>query len=491
MKTNKKPVPVPPDISTAPDPDPAYLESLAGIMEANNIRADRITEPEPKAVEFPDIAKDYFLYGDRYIKAVCSRSEFSIMKTRENIIKRETGLSKEALEMFLTYIARSKQLSNYRVLRRTDINSDTVHYTYDPNAATFTVYYPAIAAKIQDNDLIENYLAATFGEYKDFIKKYIALYCYTDYRKTPTICLTGERGTGKNTFAEGIIGSIYPELSITNPDLSGAFNTYAESKAVIIDESSENAKEQYLTLKKLSGQTWLNINPKGLPHHTTRNNLNLLILSNEVHFIYVRSDELPKDESNNQFFIFRMKPVSTLDSGLQDKLKDRLGHYIRTELKQVFESLELELSKYRYGIPVPITPEARFLFATSKTETEQITDRIIERLLEIYEAGGDYNTAINEGFIPTAEIDKQFKDVKDQIGARHSNYTAVKKLLQTRDFITANARQKRNTWGIKNERLYCYEIGTEGKKMFQAIREKQAAINDTQERTISPDELPF
>jgi len=47
-----------------------------------------------------------------------------------------------------------------------------------------------------------------------FIKKYLAVYTYTSYRKLPTLVLKGERSNGKITFAE-MVADIYKPLLAT------------------------------------------------------------------------------------------------------------------------------------------------------------------------------------------------------------------------------------------------------------------------------------
>jgi phage/plasmid-associated DNA primase len=62
------------------------------------------------------------------------------------------------------------------------------------------------------NFLIEEYLDERFGQYKDFIKQWLAVFCYTNYKKLPHLILKGKRGTGKSTFSD-IVSDIFPGLS--------------------------------------------------------------------------------------------------------------------------------------------------------------------------------------------------------------------------------------------------------------------------------------
>jgi len=71
-----------------------------------------------------------------------------------------------------------------------------------------------------------------------------------------------------------------------------------------------------------------------------------------------------------------MKPHAAFDANLQRKLIDRLGYYIRTELKTVYDSLNF--AGFRYSISVPITDEERKLFNNSVTDIEAEADRVVD-----------------------------------------------------------------------------------------------------------------
>src|SRR5690606_12136176 len=128
------------------------------------------------------------------------------------------------------------------------IESAESDYEVDQLNGIITVKLKALREKVKDNQLIENYLEQVFGVYKVFIKKFIAVYVYSNYRSLPTLILTGERGVGKNTFAETMY-SIFPSLSEIVRDLDGNFTPFAEKKLLIIDESASNGKVQYQMLK--------------------------------------------------------------------------------------------------------------------------------------------------------------------------------------------------------------------------------------------------
>lgn len=432
--------------------DELYLDSLAELAESQ-VKNNSVND---------DIAKDFFIHGSNYVNVYCHGETFAIMKTSKEFIQRELNLNNDEMNNLANYLVRNKKLPPFKVNHISDINANGIHYTYNKELAEFTVFYPAIEQQIIDNSYIENYLADTFKEYKDFIKKYLAVFVHSNYKKLPTLCFTGGRGIGKNTFAEGFLGSIFPSLSIINPDFKTGFNSYIENKLIIIDESNEGARDQYLTLKKLSGQSKFRVNPKFEKEYSTRNNINVVILSNEPFFIYVSRDEMPTDETNNQFFIFEMKPPRKKDPMILDNLKARLGNYIRTELKDVFNSLDL--TPYRYSIEVPITEEERFLFSNSVTENELVTDEIIKDIEKLFEDNDDvFYSVIRQGLLPTLKLREFYKTVKTEMQIKHASYNKILQMLKIKGII-----QKKDAirMRVNGEKIYLYEVGDKIKKLI-------------------------
>jgi len=147
-------------------------------------------------------------------------------------------------------------------------------------------------------------------------------------------------------------------------------------KLAIVEENSTINKDQYKTLKQYSGSRHLVVNQKYKPTFNVLNNLNIVLISNEEIPLYVESSEAPTDELNIQFFVFKFQELRTKpDPGFQQKLKKRLGHYIQTELRRVFGSLDL--SQGRYGIPVPITPWEEQLFENNTTTLEDLAEEVL------------------------------------------------------------------------------------------------------------------
>lgn len=405
-------------------------------------------------------SEKFWSYGTSIYEAGLVSDVFSLENISEKKYFVKVGASeKEDKEEYYKYLVKNKHL--HRLNRIDSIGDITVKdstFEFDQINGNITVRVKALPVKVQDNAFIEEYLSSVFGVHKNFIKEWLAVYTYTNYAKLPTIILTGERGVGKNTFAEAI-QAIYPVLSETAKELDGNFNPFAEKKLLLIDESASNGKVQYQMLKKFSGQKLLEVNKKYLPQYSVQNNLNIIFLSNDDLPIYVERDEIPTDDRNNQFFVYRLQPHSTFDADLQQKLIDRLGHYIRTELKAVFENLNL--TGFRYSISVPITDEEKKLFNNSVTEIEAEADKVVDYFeSRMADKDWSYYGFVKAGYIPSSFFDDAVKNFK-------VNKTKVIQNLQKHGYISNEKAAKYIQ--IDKKRPLAYKLGVHWLYMVQKL----------------------
>lgn len=237
-------------------------------------------------------------------------------------------------------------------------------------------------------DIIEQFLNDLFEDYTPFIKKWLALYSFSNFTPTPTLILFGPRGTGKSKFAE-LVANIYPNLSADWNGEDNNFNPELKKKLLIIEENSKLSKKQYRTLKKVSGASTLWINEKNEKPYEIRNNTNQILLSNNPLPMYVESTELPSSELNNQFFVYKMdKVIQNPDPDIMDVLKQHLGAYLRSELYKVWDSMILE---GRYSLKVPITSWEKKLYQNNVTRLQDAAKNFLDDLLDElrkYKLGG-------------------------------------------------------------------------------------------------------
>jgi hypothetical protein len=327
---------------------------------------------------------------------------------------------KKDREGIFRWLVENQHLS---VLRRIDLlgdgRSEANTYEVLKDAGIVEVRYAPLSVETSDNQFIEDYLEATFKDQKDFIKEYLACYCYTNHRPLPTLILVGKRGTGKNTFAEAV-AEIFKPLSSFWEVSKDQFNPAYEKKLLIADETITTDKKDYIELKKIAGQNEHNINKKFTPHYSAKNNINVIILSNRLLPIFVESSELPSSPEMNQFFVYEFPQLSgPVDAELARKLRERLGYYVRTALRRVYEGMEMQ--KYRYGMKVPITDEERRLFNSSVSEEDEMTQRFIQQLVTRLASSipWDLHDHVTAGYVPKdAFIEFQYQDKEKRIVVR-------------------------------------------------------------------------
>ncbi|MDP1675312.1 MAG: DUF5906 domain-containing protein [Bacteroidota bacterium] len=305
------------------------------------------------------------------------------------------------------------------------------------------VKFTALPVEIQNNQFIEDFLDSTFGEYKEFIKQYMAVYSYTDFRKLPTLILVGDRGVGKSKFAE-MLAEIYPQRSQFWTAKEENFNTELQKKLLIADETVTSKKENYLYLKRISGQNYHPINEKFQPKYQVKNNVNVIILSNSLLPVFVEREEFPTSTANNQFFVHKIQPFKgELDAQIAEKLKARLGYYVRTVLKKVYN--RLDMSKYRYSIPVPITSDEQKLFHSSMSIEQMVSDTFVQKLVEKYPA---YHEFMDAGYVPIDII-------CDELNISKQDKRSIVHNLRERNYISPD-NVVRKMFGDRRE--YCFKM---------------------------------
>lgn len=102
-----------------------------------------------------------------------------------------------------------------------------------------------------------------------------------------SIIMHGDEGSGKNFFFEKVVKEIYGKYGyvIGNQQLEAPFNDWASMKLFLVaDEvvTRSELKQMKGKLKYLVSGDTIIINPKGLPEHSERNQMNFVFLSNEL-----------------------------------------------------------------------------------------------------------------------------------------------------------------------------------------------------------------
>ncbi len=138
------------------------------------------------------------------------------------------------------------------------------------------------------------------------------------------------------------------------------------------------------------------------------------------------------------------------DGTFSTKLKKRLGHYIRTELKDVFDKIDKNYT--RYGIEVPITKYEKELFESNVTNIEASTDYVMEKIYNyyhekhnrIYDWFGDYKNPSSEE-IELFEEGKLVFSLIQKFATNGVHPNAMIKNLKKRGIIEDGGRVKKGS----------------------------------------------
>jgi hypothetical protein len=143
-----------------------------------------------------------------------------------------------------------------------------------------------------------------------------------------------------------------------------------------------------------------------------------------------------------------------LNNSLKEEIYKRIGWWLRTEIKNLFDRLEArsdaEKSKCRYQIPVPITPDELLLFENNQTEVELALSDFLDDLVTDYIVINDikslsWKTGISEhqikrklvdmGVIETVQSEKNKRNLKGIDGARYPQPRNFKLAKSYRDNV--------------------------------------------------------
>ena len=357
---------------------------------------------------------DWYRIGANYSEIVKleSENEFRLTKrSKEDVL---TRLGKDAPE----YIIKKKSLADPVGFDFIGGSGEALSYKYDDDR--FTAYAPFPEVELEDNAFIDAVLEQIFGKYSAFIKSWIAYYTYTNHKHLPVIILTGPRATGKSLFAD-MISMIYQPIA-GRFDTTSVYTEHNGLKLAVIEEADEiDNKKLYSILKDVGGTDKLIKNVKYGPKTLVKNNLNVIVLSNNRIPIYLKANELPTDESNNQFFVYHLNKLKgPINNRLKYEIEQRIGHWLRTDIKDLYEKLKQNPDKLnnRYQIPVPVTDDELLLFENNKTESEIILLEFLEELKEDYIAMSDlqhlqYLTGINKHHLKRKLVDMAVIDSLD------------------------------------------------------------------------------
>ena len=325
---------------------------------------------------------EMFFLGSRLMKILTNDQTVTITQVSKDLFN---DLPVEYRQVLLNRIAKYRTMPEgaFQLNYLADAYADTISYELDTINWDLRIHIPPLPVNKKDNAFIDSWLNDMFGEHADFIKNWMAVFCYTNYEKIATIILNGVRGSGKTTFGE-LMRDIFPKMGSDWSASGEDYTEFFQKKLLLVEENDDtDKKEQYTNIKKVSGSDLLTVNIKYGAKYQVKNNTNVIVLSNAPRPLFVVNQEQPVDENGNNFFMktLRERPKK-LNSNIKNDLRDRIGYYVRTELRTRFINWKNSHIKgdNRYSMPVPITEDLKYVYASSKTSIDEECEDIYDIL---------------------------------------------------------------------------------------------------------------
>jgi hypothetical protein len=178
-------------------------------------------------------------------------------------------------------------------------------------------------------------------------------------------------------------------------------------------------------------------------------------MSNEHTPIFVQKDEEPTSVKNNQFFVYTMpKLAGAIDPDFGQKIEDRMGDYVRTELKDIYRKARSHTG-CRYSIPTPITDDEKALFNVNMTGLEAEGMKFLQKMVEVNETA--YAKYFDEGLFPSSFIDAY------SISKGYTKNGVIRNLKEKDYLVPADPVRKM----VNGERQYCFRMTDKLKRWYR------------------------
>jgi hypothetical protein len=259
--------------------------------------------------------------------------------------------------------------------------------------------YVPVPVEQETDALVMEWLHMTFGANKqkiDFMLDWMAVWSHTNYLKLPTIVLTGARNAGKGTI-ERFVRNLYSPPERGNTALYWAvqrfeqnYSGWATAKQLVLDETDLNKKQLYEKVKHLAGGDYLHYNEKYMPSCMVRNNVAVMIISNDIFPLYLAKPELDCTPYFNQFFFHHsvLNPKKLpYGNDIDQRLAAQAGYFVRNTLRKRYEDWLNRRGKFqnrhknRYQIECPLTPEFILQLDEAGGELDQFCLDLLDRIL--------------------------------------------------------------------------------------------------------------
>lgn len=286
----------------------------------------------------------------------------------------------------------------YEILSTIDTDRPLVRF----NNEGVCVYHPLSTSSVCEVESTLRLFEFLFQKNIEFFLNWLAVYVCRNHVLLPHIVLTGERGIGKGTVMDFVSRLFPPILSDVMRTLPTDFNDYCQKKFLGLDEFTGKEQRLYALLKNFQGSKTLSVNPKGRDRYKVRNNMSIIIASNDFNPIYCELSELPEVEDRNPWFVPDLEHVSPgrfpLTTAQVHDVVEGAPNFAREALIPRYRKLEVEgviARKLRWAIPCPITPGLQRMFNESISELSYFADRVYDAIA----SQAREERAITEGMI--------------------------------------------------------------------------------------------
>ena len=442
--------------------DNKHYLSCSHCKEANKEKDGKKTYFQPLFEAYSEI----FYIEDRIHRILEGKDFVTIMKVPASYFH---ILSKPLLDELLWEASHMCNFSmdSFIMQKMVDGYGEQHRWELDRKYGVLNIYVPPVEVKIKDNAYINTWLEEMFQEYTPFIKQYLALVCYTNYLKLPFLVFTGPRGSGKSTFAE-LVMNMYPKMGSPWDSHKDQFTEIFENRVLIIDEALVDKKEQYIQFKKLTGADKLPVNKKFGIKYNTKNNLVLILSTNETTPMFLVDSERPSSPQDNQFFMYHMPKPKTLNSNISVELMERIGYYIRTELRDLYEAWKMDPAAQhacRYQIPVPMTELLIEQYHNSRSALDMEVDDLYLKAMKGYTVYDRKTQSVIETLGPYTIINTQ--EIEALVRATNKQHTNIKS-IKDKMIALGYLRPRR----LNKNGLNAWALNPDGMKLIEQFQEK-------------------
>lgn len=373
--------------------------------------------------------------------------------------------TKEAKAGLIAMLAKNPMMRGQLKVDRRKGGLGPASATKDVRTSTLRMTEPMAKGTVCDNLAVESWFRNLFCQHADFLMNWVSIYAFADFQKLPVIVLNGPRGSGKSGFAE-MLFDIYPTRSRRWDADDSGFNDELDSFLVHVDElpAAEHGRASnkafYRQIKSLTGGKKIRINRKSGLRYDIRNNLNVIVTTNDKDPIHLNPFERATNVANNQFFIYTMPKPVEIDIPAWQHVQDAFAGWVRTAGHDRYQAWREsgEKDKTRYSLMVPITDEEESAYEESKSGSERLAPYLWIAMKDQRYNGVPLRTNPEKGFF----THQDFTSVSEAIG-RIPSADFIRDTFRNYGWVESVSKPHRDGRAVSRG----YAVTDEGRKFWE------------------------